>query len=97
VMSVKMAVLWDIALCSLLDIAQHFSGAYCHHYQVYSDTLVSVCQNTLCYIPEDSHLQIKSALQTLPHSLPVGMQFRVIRHFRMIRKLPYRLTTSVAH
>jgi hypothetical protein len=29
VRSLKMAVFWDVGLCSLVDIDQHFRGAYC--------------------------------------------------------------------
>jgi hypothetical protein len=28
----KMTAFWDIALCSLMDIEQHFRGAYCFHH-----------------------------------------------------------------
>jgi hypothetical protein len=28
-LSMKMTVFWDIAPCSLMEIAQRFSGAYC--------------------------------------------------------------------
>jgi hypothetical protein len=31
--SVKMAVIWDIALCSLVEADQCFSGTYCLHHQ----------------------------------------------------------------
>jgi hypothetical protein len=29
----KMAVFWDAALCSLIEINRHFRGAYCLHRQ----------------------------------------------------------------
>jgi hypothetical protein len=32
-----MAVFWDIALCTLVDIDQCFRGAYCVHHQVLDD------------------------------------------------------------
>jgi hypothetical protein len=28
-----MAVLWDVALCSLVDAGRRLRGAYCHHHQ----------------------------------------------------------------
>jgi hypothetical protein len=33
VTSMKMAVFWDVAPCSLIDIDRRFRGAYCHHHQ----------------------------------------------------------------
>jgi hypothetical protein len=35
----KMAVFWDVAPCSLLDIDRRFRGAYCLHHQ--GDALIS--------------------------------------------------------
>jgi hypothetical protein len=31
--SMKMAVFWDVAPCSLIDTDRHFRGAYCLHHQ----------------------------------------------------------------
>jgi hypothetical protein len=44
--SMKIAVLWDVALCSLIEIDRHFRGAHS----------VSFYQTTQHNIPEDSHL-----------------------------------------
>jgi hypothetical protein len=46
----KMAVCWDIAPCSVVDIDRRFKRAS-------SATSVNICQTTQCNIPEDSHLQ----------------------------------------
>jgi hypothetical protein len=65
--AVKMAVFWDVAPYSLVDINQCFRGAYCFHHQddesllmmeaVRSfETLVIIYQTTWCNIPEDCHL-----------------------------------------
>jgi hypothetical protein len=32
-MSMKMAVFWDVAPCSLVDIVRRFRGTYCLHHQ----------------------------------------------------------------
>jgi hypothetical protein len=37
----KMTVFCDIALCSLVEVDQHFSGAHCLHDQ---DLVFSLCQ-----------------------------------------------------
>jgi hypothetical protein len=53
----KMAVFWDVALCSLVHINQCFRGAYClHHYTITlimeavssSETLASIYQTAWC-------------------------------------------------
>jgi hypothetical protein len=31
--SMKMAVFWDVALCSLVEIDLSFKGAHCFHHQ----------------------------------------------------------------
>jgi hypothetical protein len=53
----KMAVFWDVAPCSLVDIDRHFI----HHPDNGDGKLFemtfSIYQTTWCYIPEDSHLQ----------------------------------------
>jgi hypothetical protein len=33
VMRMKMAVFWDVVLCSLVEFDWHFRGAYCPHHQ----------------------------------------------------------------
>jgi hypothetical protein len=65
VFSVKMAVFWVEALCSLVEVYQRFRGSYCLHHQGAlmmeaartSETLVNLCQTTRRYNPEDSHLR----------------------------------------
>jgi hypothetical protein len=65
-----MAVFWDVAPCSLVDIDRCFRGAYCLHYQGVSslttlmmeavsssETLLNIYQTTWCNIPEDSHTE----------------------------------------
>jgi hypothetical protein len=42
-MSVKMAVFWDVAPCSLVDIDRRFIGAYCLHYRAASQK-TDVCR-----------------------------------------------------
>jgi hypothetical protein len=32
VVSVKMTAFWDVALCSLVEVDQHFRGVYCLHH-----------------------------------------------------------------
>jgi hypothetical protein len=59
-----MAVLWDVAECSLVDIDRRFRGAYCRHHQdeavSFSEMSVNIHQTTRGNIPEDSHLQFYS-------------------------------------
>jgi hypothetical protein len=65
----RMAVFWDVVLCSLLDVDRCFREAYCLHHQgdeseidmmmeavSSSETQVNIHQITPCNIPEDSHL-----------------------------------------
>jgi hypothetical protein len=53
VMNMKMAVFWDV-LCILVDIDQHFRGAYCLHRQ--GDW--NIYQTTWHNILKDSHLHL---------------------------------------
>jgi hypothetical protein len=56
----KMAIFWDVAPCSLINIHQRFREAYCRHHQgdvetVYSsETSGSINQALLRNIPENS-------------------------------------------
>jgi hypothetical protein len=45
--TVMMAVFWDVAPCSLVEVYQPFTGPCCLHHQGDEDR----------YIPEDSHLR----------------------------------------
>jgi hypothetical protein len=61
----KMALFWDVAPRSLVDINRHFRGAYCLHHQCdgwsnSSEALVNIFQTMRCYIPEESHLFVES-------------------------------------
>jgi hypothetical protein len=59
--NMKMAVFWDVAPCSLVEIDWHFRGAYCLHNQgdAYSEgtseTSVNFNEATPRNIPEDYH------------------------------------------
>jgi hypothetical protein len=57
---IKIAVVWDVAPCSLVDIDHHFRGAYCLPHQALScsETSVNICQTTghNIHIPGDSNL-----------------------------------------
>jgi hypothetical protein len=64
--SMKMPVFWVVAPCNLVEVYQRFRGTFCLHLQVIalmmeavstSETLVNFYQITLCYNPEDRHLQ----------------------------------------
>jgi hypothetical protein len=62
--SVKMAVFWVIATCSLVEVCRHFKGVCCIHHQVdeatsTSETSVNFYQNTRRDNSEDSHLHIR--------------------------------------
>jgi hypothetical protein len=52
----KVAIFWDVAPCSLVEIYRRFSDAYCPHHQGAS---VNFYQTTRRNIPEDSHTQLK--------------------------------------
>jgi hypothetical protein len=62
--SIKMAVFWVVAPCSLVEVYQRFRGNCCLHHQGAlmmeaartSETLVHFYQTTRRYNPEDSHL-----------------------------------------
>jgi hypothetical protein len=60
--SMKKALFWVVAPCSLVEVYQCFRGASCFHLQLMmeaastSETLVNFYQTTWCNNPEDSHL-----------------------------------------
>jgi hypothetical protein len=56
--SAKMAVVWVVAPCSLVEVYQRFRGPCCLHHQGEraSETLVNFYQTTRHYNSEDSHL-----------------------------------------
>jgi hypothetical protein len=56
--SMKMAVFWVVAPCSLRAIALMMEAART------SETLLNFYQNTRCYNPEDSHLQLTNGYNT---------------------------------
>jgi hypothetical protein len=49
----KFRVLWDVALCSHIEVDRRFRGEYCFHHQG-DDRNVT----TRRYIPEDSKLEL---------------------------------------
>jgi hypothetical protein len=60
--SMKIAVFWVVAPCSLVEVYQRFRGPCCLHHQGdevarTSETLVNFYQTTRRYNPEDSHLR----------------------------------------
>jgi hypothetical protein len=64
--SMKMAVFWVVAPCSLVEVYERFGGTCCLHHQGdalmmeaarTSETLVNFYQTTRCYNPEDSNLE----------------------------------------
>jgi hypothetical protein len=68
--SMKMAVFWDVSLCSLVYIDRRFRGAYCHIVALMmeavssSETSVSMYQ-TRRNIPEDNRLQTHFSFKNL--------------------------------
>jgi hypothetical protein len=63
--SVKMAVFWNVVLCSLAEVYRLFTNAYCLHQVIIalmmeivntSETSVKLYHTTRCNISEDSHL-----------------------------------------
>jgi hypothetical protein len=61
--SMKMAVLWVVAPCSLVEVYLRFRGARCVHQgdrpdDEGSNHLSNLYQTTRCNNPEDSHLHI---------------------------------------
>jgi hypothetical protein len=61
--SMMMAVFWNVAPCSLVDIDRRFRGAYRLNHQGdvvnSSETSVSIYQSVRRNIPQDSNLQVK--------------------------------------
>jgi hypothetical protein len=55
----KMAVFWDVALCSLVDTDQCFRGITMMEAITSYETSVNIYQTTQCNIPEDSHLHTR--------------------------------------
>jgi hypothetical protein len=57
----KMAVFWDVALCSLVEVYQCFWGACCLHQAAQTPETSTIFHQTTQYNnPEDSRLQIKN-------------------------------------
>jgi hypothetical protein len=52
--STKIAVLWVVAPCSLVDVYQRFRGPCCLHHE---GLMVNFYQTTWRYNPEDKHLR----------------------------------------
>jgi hypothetical protein len=48
----KMAVFWDVAPCSLVEIGQRFRGAYCLHHQgdEYQTARRNISQKTVIFV-----------------------------------------------
>jgi hypothetical protein len=73
VASVKMAVFWVVAPCSLVEVYQRFGGA-CNLAALMmeaastSGTLVNFYQTTWCNNPEDSHLHLSGMVTFLDSS-----------------------------
>jgi hypothetical protein len=68
VTSMKIAVVWDVAPCSLVDTDWHFRGVIITLIMEAvssSETSLSIYQTTWCNTPEDSHLQLIIWLQML--------------------------------
>jgi hypothetical protein len=53
----KMAVFWDVALCSVVDLDQLFIALMVEAVSI-SETSVSIYQETWRNIPADSHFHI---------------------------------------
>jgi hypothetical protein len=84
--STKMAAFWVVALCSLVEVNQHFRDPCCLHHQGAlmmeaartSETLVNFYQTTWHYNPEDSHLHthrceiLKSYMETVSFTEPAS-------------------------
>jgi hypothetical protein len=76
-----MAVFWDVAPCSLVEVYRRFRGAYCLHLQVVItlmmeaastfETSINFYQTTRCNIPEDGNLHARS-LENLKSHLYSG-------------------------
>jgi hypothetical protein len=66
----KMAVLWAVAPCSLVEVYQRFRGPCCLYHQGdgTSEMLVSFYQTTRRYSPEDSRLHTRRRENLKPHS-----------------------------
>jgi hypothetical protein len=76
--SMKMAVFWVVAPCTLVQIYQRLRRPYCLHHQCdRPETPVNSYQSTRRYNPEDSHLQDVVSQDVAPCSL-----VEIDRHFR---------------
>jgi hypothetical protein len=76
----KMAVIWVVVPCSLLEVCQHLKGMCCLHHQGNESLIalmmeaahtcessVNCYQTTQCYNPEDSHLHFRCHENLKPH------------------------------
>jgi hypothetical protein len=70
----KMAVFWDVAPCSLVEVYRRFGGACCSHHLaddegavISSETSVHFYQTTRRNIPEDSLLQTGNREDLMSH------------------------------
>jgi hypothetical protein len=100
----KMTVFWDVAPCSLVQINQHFRGAYCLHHQgdkgrSISETLVNFYHTTRRNTSEDRHLQETHLhhVQTGSGACPTSRSIRMKRpereadDWRFVSALPIYL------
>jgi hypothetical protein len=85
--SMKMTVFWDVP-CNLVEIYQHFRGAYCPitlmmEVASTSETYVNFYQATQCNIPQDSCLDMFCFLaKRLIKFIPFGHVLDSLKQFK---------------
>jgi hypothetical protein len=69
----KMAVLWDVSPCSLVDIDRCFRGAYCLHHQgdIYQITRCNIREDSRLHTPRRENLNSGGALLVSPEDSPL--------------------------
>jgi hypothetical protein len=71
----KMTVMWDITLCSVVELDQHLRGAYCLQHQgkdggsTHFWNISLLNETTWCHVPKDCHLYTCCCENLKSHSL----------------------------
>jgi hypothetical protein len=82
----KMTVMWDITLCSVVELDQHLRGAYCLHHQgkdggsTHLWNIGLLNKTTWCHVPKGCHLYTCCCENLKSHSLTILLYWIMWTH-----------------